>query len=210
MSEAPKPNRSELIALKRRIMLANQGHSLLKKKRDGLMREFFILLKKTRLDEEKLLELYRLSQKAMDRARVVESDLKIKSIGWAIREHPELELETRSIIGVKVPLIKGTRASRPLAERGYEVFNSVTIDESATAYMKLVDAIIATSETQVAIRRLLLEIEKTKRRVNALEYSLIPKLETQKRVITARLEEIERENFMRLKTIKTRLAMQEG
>jgi V/A-type H+/Na+-transporting ATPase subunit D len=203
--QEPKPTRSELIAIKKRIKLAQAGHTLLKKKRDGLMREFFALLRQSSLQEAQLSELYKIAQKKMNHARMVESDTKIQSLAWAIREKPQVNIETRNIIGVKVPLISGKSISKKLHARGYEVFNSVTIDEAAEAYEKLIDLVVKVSQTQVAILRLVREIEKTKRRVNALEFSLIPRLQKQRRTIAGRLEEIERENFIRLKLIKTHL-----
>ena len=200
-----KPTRSELINLKKRIKLARSGHSLLKKKRDGLMREFFSLLKQADLEEAALAAQYRKAQGAMNRARLTESELKIQSLVWAIRSHPIVDIETRNVIGVKVPIVKGAKVSKKLQERGYEIFNSIVLDEAASAYEQLIDLILKTAETQIALRRIINEIEKTKRRVNALEFSLIPSLERERHRIAGRLEEIERENFARLKIIKAHL-----
>lgn len=207
--QEPKPTRSELIALKRRIKLAESGHGLLKKKRDGLMREFFSLLKQSHLQEQDISEKYKRAQQRMNKARMLESDLKIRSLVWAIREHPSVTIETKNIIGVKVPFVKGKPVSKRLEQRGYEIFNSIVLDEAAEAYEALIDAIVKVAETQVAIRRIVREIEKTKRRVNALEFNLIPTLNIHKKKITGRLEELDRENFIRLKIIKNSLVAQE-
>jgi V/A-type H+-transporting ATPase subunit D len=200
-----KPTRSELIAVKKRIMLAKSGHALLKKKRDGLMREFFALLRKSELEEEKIAKAYRIAQSRMNKARMMEPELKIRSLVWAIREKPLVSVETRNIIGVKVPFVSGKKVSKKLQQRGYEVFNSIVLDEAAESYELLIDAMMKVAETQIALRRIVKEIEKTKRRVNALEFSMIPGLASQRKAIASRLEEMERENFTRLKLIKAHL-----
>ena len=75
-----KPTRSELIKLKKQIKLAKSGHSLLKKKRDGLILEFFELLKKAKSVREDLVSAYSSAVGKMNLARVVQSDLKLQNL----------------------------------------------------------------------------------------------------------------------------------
>ena len=82
---------------------------------------------------------------------------------------------------------------------------SAKIDLAVEQFEHVLKLVIELAETETAIKRLILEIEKTKRRVNALEYVLIPKLEEQKRMISFRLDEMERDSFVSLKVIKRRL-----
>jgi len=200
-----KPTRSELIKLKNKIKLASSGHKLLKKKRDGLVMEFFEVLKKVKSIREELTKQFVESQNKLNIARVIESDLKIKSLAMAISEKPTVKVEVRNIVGVVVPKIERKAMKKKMEERGFGFFNSVAIDEVSLSYEDLIEKIIEAAEVETTIRKILEEIEKTKRRVNALEFEVIPKMKLQAAFITMRLEEMERENFGRLKIIKSRL-----
>jgi|TARA_Y100000310_G_scaffold318480_1_gene372615 V/A-type H+-transporting ATPase subunit D len=203
-----KPTRSELIKLKNRIKLAKSGHSLLKKKRDGLILEFFEILKKTKTLREELVNEYRIALDKMNIARTIEGDLKVKSIAMAIKEIPDITLTTKNIMGVKVPKIESLEIKKAFMERGYGVYNSSAIDEAAAAYEKVVEKILLAAEVETSMRKLLNEIEKTKRRVNALEFVVMPRLEYIQYFITLRLEELERENIFRMKRIKAKVQVQ--
>jgi V/A-type H+-transporting ATPase subunit D len=205
MAQDTKPTRSELIILKNRIRLAKSGHLLLKKKRDGLILEFFEVMKKAKTLREELVNEYRVALEKMNIARTMEGDLKVKSIAMAIKEIPEIILKTKNIMGVKVPKIESSEIKKAFMERGYGVYNSSAIDEAASSYEKVVEKILLAAEVETSMRKLLNEIEKTKRRVNALEFVVIPKLESIKSFITLRLEELERENIFRLKKIKLKV-----
>ena len=201
MAENVKATRAELIKLKARIKLAKSGHKLLKKKRDGLIMEFFQLLKQSKTIRAELDAAYHAALYKANMARVLEGDLRVRSTALAVRENPSVHLASKNIIGVQVPRITGSVGK---SER--EFFNSVAIEESARAYESLVDKIILAAELETSIRKLLVEIEKTKRRVNALEFEVIPRLERTKNYITLRLDEMERENFFRLKISKAKIA----
>ena len=197
-----KPTRSELIKLKRQIKLAQSGYSLLKKKRDGLILEFFEILKKAKTLRGELVEQYKSALAKINIARTVEGDLKIKSVAMAIKQTPEVLLKTKNIMGVKVPKIESSELEKNFLDRGYGVYNSAAIDETASAYEKLVEKVLLAAEIETSMRKLLKEIEKTKRRVNALEFEVIPKMEKLSAFITLRLEEMERENIFRMKRLK--------
>ena len=202
MPQDIKPTRSELLKLKKQIKLAKSGYSLLKKKRDGLILEFFEILKKAKTLREELVNEYKIALDKMNIARALEGDLKIKSIAMAIRDVPEVRLATKNIMGVKVPKIEASEIKKAFMQRGYGAYNSSAIDEAAAAYERVVEKIILAAEVETSMRKLLNEIEKTKRRVNALEFIVIPSLEKIKSFIQLRLEEIERENIFRMKRIK--------
>jgi V/A-type H+-transporting ATPase subunit D len=198
-----KPTRSELLKLKVQIKLAKSGHSLLKKKRDGLILEFFELLKEAKTVRTDLAASYKKSLGQVNLARVVHTDLKLQSISLAIKQSPAVELETKNIMGVKVPSIKGDKVKKEMMERGIGVLGSTPlIDNVISAYEEVVEQIIKVAEAETAMKRMLSEIEKTKRRVNALEFSRIPAMEEAGKFITFRLEEMERDNVFRLKRIK--------
>ena len=197
-----KPTRSELIKLKKRIKLARSGYNLLKKKRDGLILEFFEIMKKAKTLRQELVENYLFALNKINIARVMESDLKIKSIAMAIKDRPEVKMSTKNIMGVVVPRIEFGELKKHFISRGYGLYGSSAIDEAAYAHEKLVEKIILAAEVETSMRKLLKEIEKTKRRVNALEFAVIPPMEEAQSFITLRLEEMERENVFRLKRIK--------
>lgn len=205
MPQDIKPTRSELLKVKKQIKLAKSGYGLLKKKRDGLILEFFEILKKAKTIRQELVDEYKIAFEKINIARTLEGDLKIKSIAMAIKGVPEIKLETKNIMGVKVPKIESSEIKKAFMERGYGVYNSSAIDEAASAYEKLVEKIILASEVETSMRKLLKEIEKTKRRVNALEFVVIPKLDQVKGFINLRLEEMERENIFRMKRIKVKI-----
>ncbi|MBI1970176.1 V-type ATP synthase subunit D [Candidatus Woesearchaeota archaeon] len=198
-----KPTRSELMKLKKKIKLAKSGHNLLKKKRDGLILDFFEILKRAKTLRQELVEEYKKALYSMNIARTLESDLTIKSLALAVRGRPSVTVTTKNIMGVVVPKISSSAVQKQLRERGYGIIEgSSVIDDAARSYEKVVEKVIEAAEVETAMKKLLLEIEKTKRRVNALEFSVIPKMDVSQRFIKLRLEEMERENVFRLKRIK--------
>ena len=204
MPQDIKPTRSELLKLKKQIRLAKGGYNLLKKKRDGLILEFFEVLKKAKSLREELVNEYRIALEKINIARTLEGDLKVKSIAMAIKDIPDVKLTAKNIMGVKVPKIESSEIKKAFMERGYGVYNSSAVDEAAEAYERVAEKIILAAEVETSMRKLLNEIEKTKRRVNALEFVVIPNLDKVRSFIQLRLEEIERENIFRMKRIKAK------
>ena len=151
-----------------------------------------------------MVDEYKIALEKMNIARALEGDLKIKSIAMAINSIPDVKLATKNIMGVKVPKIESSEIKKAFMQRGYGVYNSSAIDEAASSYEKVVEKIILAAEVETSMRKLLNEIEKTKRRVNALEFVVIPILDKQKAFIQLRLEEMERENIFRMKRIKAK------
>jgi len=205
MAQDIKPTRSELLKLKKQIKLARSGYSLLKKKRDGLILEFFEVLKKAKTLRQELVAEYKIALEKINIARTLEGDLKVKSIAMAIKDIPDIKLMTKNIMGVKVPKIESSEIKKAFLERGYGVYNSSAIDEAAAAYEKVVEKVLLAAEVETSMRKLLNEIEKTKRRVNALEFVVMPRLGKIKSFIMLRLEEMERENIFRMKRIKAKV-----
>ena len=201
-----KPTRSELIKLNKQIKLAKSGHSLLKKKRDGLILEFFEVLKQAKSVRKEVVQRYKEAQRKLAIARTLSSDLTLRSLALALQEKHEITLETKNIMGVRVPKIESAHVTRTFEERGIGIAASTpTIDAAIEAYEKLVEDLLRIAEVETTMKRLLSEIEKTKRRVNALEFNVIPKLDGLKKFIKLRLEEMERENIFRLKRVKGKM-----
>ena len=204
MAQDIKPTRSELLKVKKQVKLAQSGYSLLKKKRDGLILEFFEILKKAKTLRQELVDQYKIAFKKINIARTLEGDLKIKSTALAVKEIPDITLRTRNIMGVKVPRVEHSEIKKAFMRRGYGTYTSAAIDEAAASYETVVEKILLAAEVETSMRKLLNEIEKTKRRVNALEFVVIPRLNKVKAFIQLRLEEMERENIFRMKRIKAR------
>lgn len=196
-----KPTRSELIALKRKVKIAEAGHRLLKKKRDGLIIEFFAVLKKARDLRSRMNQTYREGELLFRRTVALEGFLSIKGVASSIARRPLVSLKVKNIMGVVIPKIDALELQKAFAEN-LPISTSVRMDSLAEKYTGLLELVISAAETEVALRKILKEIEKTKRRVNALEFAVIPKMKSQASFIRMRLEEVERENIFRMKRIK--------
>jgi V/A-type H+-transporting ATPase subunit D len=200
-----KPTRSELIALKRRIALSERGYKILKMKRDGLILEFFKILEQAKDSRGELLAKYKRAVETMAFANTIEGAIGVKSAAFSVKEVPQIDLKSKNIMGVVVPQIESSKAKKSLVDRGYGVLGTTSaIDETALAFEELVEAIIESAEIETTMKRLLEEIESTKRRVNALEFKVIPELTEARDFIKMRLDEMEREELFRLKKIKAR------
>ncbi len=198
-----KPTRSELIELKKKIKLSQSGHKLLKMKRDGLILEFFEILGKAKDVRTELDAAYEAASRTIAIAEAVDGVITVKSTSFALQGKPEITLESRNIMGVVVPKIESSSVHKNISERGYGIVGTSSyIDEAADAYEVLVEKIILAAEIETTMKKLLDDIEKTKRRVNALEFKVIPEMEEAMHFIRLRLEEMERENTFRLKRIK--------
>jgi len=199
-----KPTRSELLKLKKQIKLAKNGHGLLKKKRDGLIMEFFEVLKEAKTLRTEMVAAYKEAVRSLNIARTTSSELYLKSLALAITKHAEIETEEKNVMGIKVPKIEKTAdIEKSFSDRGYGIVSgSALVDRAAHGYEKVVELAIRVAEIEISMRKILNEIESTKRRVNALEFAVIPEMERGQSFITLRLEEMERDNISRMKHIK--------
>ena len=199
------PTRSELINLKRRIKQTKNGYKLLKMKRDGLFHEFRTLLSDMIKAKRELTESYVLAKSRIDLANAVEGGLKVRSAAIANSASPEVEVERRNIMGVVVPSVSGTNLKQAFGERSIGFTGSSPyIDEAADSFGNLIERMVKAAEMEATLKRLLAEIEATKRRVNALDFKVIPELEEARVFIQLRLEEMEREETFRLKRFKNK------
>lgn len=192
--------RMELLRLRKRLNLARRGHKLLKDKRDELMRqllEVIIEVKELRFSIEKefqsILERFVLAKAAMGPYQVEqELLLPVKKISVSISE--------RNIIGVHVP-VYAKEVSGDIIPYGY-MNTSGEMDIALNDFDKLIDNLLDLAEKEKAVQLMATEIEETRRRVNVLEYKLIPSIIETIRFITMKLEETERSNTVRLMKVK--------
>ena len=205
MAKDVKPTRKNLMQIEDRIELSARGHDTLEKKRDGLIMEFMDILDQAQDVRADLEASYQDAQRSINMARAMEGDVAVRGAAAALKEHPELTTQSKNIMGVVVPEIESSKVQKNLDERGYGVLGtSARIDEAASAYEELLDQIILAAEVETAMKKMLDEIETTKRRVNALEFKLLPELRDNQEYIEQKLEEQEREEIFRLKKIKAK------
>jgi len=203
MVEGVNPTRMELLKLKDRVNLATKGHKLLKEKRDALIMEFFNILDRAKGVREKVEK--KLSESFADLmvAQTIMGDFAVRKAAMSVQESLDIEVDTRSVMGVNVPVIEYNDIKKSMIERGYGLADtSAKLDETSKGFEEVIELILELSEVEMTVKLLAGEIESTKRRVNALEHIIIPRLENTVKYIEMRLEEMERENFVRLKMIK--------
>jgi V/A-type H+-transporting ATPase subunit D len=192
--------RMELLRLKKRLNLAWRGHKLLKDKRDELMRQLLAVIdevKVLRLSIEKefqsIVERFVL-EKASIGSYQVEQELllPVKKISVSISK--------RNIIGVHVP-VYAKEVSGDIIPYGY-MNTSGEMDIALNDFDKSIESLLDLAEKEKAVQLMAMEIEETRRRVNVLEYKLIPSIIETIRFITMKLDEIERSNTVRLMKVR--------
>ena len=208
MAKVISPNRSELIKLKAKVSTASKGHKLLKKKRDGLVMDFFSLLENAKDLRGEMIKNFIEAQASLKRTRILSYDLELKLYSKTTKGRNLIDFQTKNIMGLSVPQIKSEFRKRELIERSRTIYSSYTLDETIKKYETLVNQIIIIAEVETAMIRLLNEIEKTKRRVNGLEFNIIPQLAKDESFVRLSLEEMDRDNTIRLKNIKAKLDAQ--
>ncbi|KUE73421.1 V-type ATP synthase subunit D [Candidatus Methanomethylophilus sp. 1R26] len=197
------PTRSVLLDLKRRIKLSQSGHKILKMKRDGLIIEFFEVLEKARQMRAGVSSDFQQAMKKITIARAIDGEVAVRSAAYALNARPEVKLGSKSIMGMMVPKVEATSIHTDLLNKGFGVLDtSAYVEEASAAFEKLLETLVRAAEVETTMKKLLDEIEKTKRRVNALEFKIIPDLKDSEHFVKFRLEEMERENTTRLKHIK--------
>ena len=189
-----KPTRMELNNLKERLKTAERGHKLLKDKRDELMRRFISLIRENN-QLRKEVESYLIDNlKSFAVAKSLKNSLPSKEI--------ELFIEKENIMSVTVPrMYMNITSQNENSEYSYLSSNSEMDDVFATMN-SLIDKLLRLAEVEKTCQLMADEIEKTRRRVNGLEYSIIPNLSETIHYIELKLEEAERANLVRIMKVK--------
>ena len=199
-----KPTRMELNNIRIKIAFSERGHKLLEMKRDGLMLEFFKIFSKARDIRTQLVEDYKRAEEQLKIVKCIDGENAINSAAFATAQDPKINLSSKNVMGVVVPTtIESSKVKRRTDQRGYGVVGvSTRINEAADAYEQLIEDIIVAAELETALKRLIDEIQTTKRKANALKFKIIPELKETEAFIRLRLEEMEKENIFRLRKIK--------
>ena len=196
------PNRMELLKIKKRLIVAKRGHKLLKDKRDALIQEFIHLAKESKIVREELEEKLEKCYQVFANVSSQMSKISLEEALMFPKATTEAITSYKNIMSVKVPHYKYK------CEGKYHTYSMVDtnagIDKSVQNFYKVLPIMLRVAELDKTINLLADEIEKTRRRVNALEYILIPDLEETIKFITMKLDEMARSTnsaIMRIKEI---------
>jgi V/A-type H+-transporting ATPase subunit D len=205
--EEVRPTRSELLERRAQIQLAQQGMDLLKQKRDALLIEFMSVMDETLRLSGMLQKATAEAQYSLAVAKSVDGNVSVRSVGMATKGDISVDMTGTKIMGISVPVVtKGESPVRSSFTRGYSITGvSSRIDETADKFEKILDVIIEYADIETRLKRLGEEIQKTNRRVNALEQITVPALREQVAYIRQTLDERAREDLFRLKKVKKKI-----
>ncbi len=199
--------RSELLKAKAQKKLAIKGHSLLKRKRDALIRVFFAKIKEYKILKKRTLENLQIGYDTVRIAQGVSGVNRVKSLAYSMTPSFAINSSEQNLMGVKVPKFElkdlGARLNSSMIGTSYYV------EMARLRFVRTIPDLVRLAEVEQVIFTLAEEIKKTKRRVNALEYIKIPEIEGIEKHIKDRLAEVEREAFFRLKNVKKKIEAQE-
>ena len=198
------PTRMELTRLKKKLVTAVRGHKLLKDKRDELMRQFLDLAKEN-------MELRKAVEKGIRKANAnfvtAKASMPEEALHTALmapKQEVYLEAERKNVMSVEIPVFEyRTRTADPNDIYSYGfAFTSGDLDDAIRSLADVLPQMLELAEKEKACQLLAAEIEKTRRRVNALEHVMIPETRESIRYITMKLDENERSSQIRLLKVK--------
>ncbi len=199
------PTRMELSKLKIRLKTATRGHKLLKDKQDELMRQFIEMIKQNKNLREKVEEKLQNSFKDFLLARGVMSDEILENAVAYPKEEISLNISTKNIMSVNVP--KMTFNKKNTDETNIYPYGfaqtSADLDDAIDGLNNIMSELLELAQIEKACQLMADEVEKTRRRVNALEYMTIPQLKETIRFIQMKLDENERASITRLMKVKS-------
>ena len=206
-TETVRPTRLELLRTRRRIVVAKKGLNLLKLKRSALIVEFFALSREALKLRGDLRARVERGYESIRMAEMLEGPTRLENISMLLPDIAPVAVTTKNVMGVRTPRVdRGGYEPIPAAEL---LDLPISVQESVRRFQRIYQIVLDIAEKENALRRLLKEIEKTKRRASAIENVLIPRLDGVVRYIKFRFDEMERDSFSMLKTVKRKME-QEG
>jgi len=191
----------QLLRLKRRLVLARRGHKLLKDKQEELMRRFLGLVHHVRDLRAGVESELALAHRAFVSARFEMDGSAMDSALAFSRRLVEVRADREQVMNLKIPKFRIEFPEQ--AELGYGYLETTAdLDRALGMYAAVLPKLVRLAETEKAVQLIAVELEKTRRRVNALEYILVPSLEETIRFISDRLSELERANATQLMKVK--------
>jgi V/A-type H+/Na+-transporting ATPase subunit D len=201
--ENVRPTRLELLRTRRRIVVARKGLNLLKLKRSALIAEFFAISKEAMRLRGDLQRRIARGYESIRMAEMMEGPTRLENVAMLLPDVLPVQVATKNVMGVRTPRVdRGDYVPVPTAAL---LDLPTSIDESIHHFQGIYQVVLDIAEKENALRRLLLEIEKTKRRASAIENVLIPRLEGTVRYIKFRFDEMERDAFSMLKAVKRKM-----
>ena len=200
----------ELTRLKKKLVTARRGHKLLKDKRDELMRQFLTLVRENKELREKVEAGILEANKNFAIARSGMSDEAVRAAFMMPKQEIRLNIETRNIMSVDVPVYSyenRTSDASDIYSYGF-AFTSADLDMAVGRLSQLLPDLLKLAESEKSCQLMAAEIEKTRRRVNALEHVMIPEMEENIKFITMKLDENERSSQVRLMKVKNMMLEQ--
>lgn len=198
------PTRMELTRLKKKLTTAVRGHKLLKDKRDELMRQFLDLVRENKMLREKVEAMITASNKNFVLARAGMEDEVLNVALMAPRQEVYLEAKSKNVMSVEIPVFEyktKTPDANDIYPYGY-AFTSGDLDTAVKSLQDILPDMLRLAECEKACQLMALEIEKTRRRVNALEHVMIPEMKDTIKYIKMKLDENERSTQIRLMKVK--------
>ena len=198
------PTRMELTRLKKKLATATRGHKLLKDKRDELMRLFLERVRENRRLRKQVEAGILAANKDFMLARAAMQDPVLNTALLAPKHKVSLESTTENVMSVEVPKFTfhtRTPQESDMFSYGF-AFTSGDLDDAIESLAAVFPAMLRLAESEKACQLMASEIEKTRRRVNALEHVMIPQLQETIRYITMKLDENERSTQVRLMKVK--------
>ncbi|NYS32285.1 V-type ATP synthase subunit D [Streptococcus danieliae] len=200
-----KPTRMELNSLKERLKTAKRGHKLLKDKRDELMRRFISLIRENHRLRQEVEQSLSASLKDFVWAKSSVNTLMLEELFLVPSKQVSLLIEEENVMSVTVPKMLPTVQATRDVEQGLDysyLSSNSEMDATFKAIDSHVDALLRLAEVEKTCQLMADEIEKTRRRVNGLEYAIIPNLEETIHYIELKLEESDRANLVRIMKVK--------
>ena len=194
----------ELSKLRKKLTSARRGHKLLKDKRDELMRQFMILIKEDRNLRQEVEEGIKAAGKYMAVAGSVMQREVLETALMLPKQEVELEVSEKNVMSVNIPVFKPkfrTDDMNDIYSYGM-AFTSIDLDGAVSSLSEIFPKMIRLAEVEKACQLMADEIEKTRRRVNALEHIMIPDYEETIKYITMKLSENERSTTTSLMKVK--------
>ena len=204
------PTRMELSRLKKKLNTATRGHKLLKDKRDELMRRFLEMVRENRALRMKVEEKLKEANADFVLAKSSMSDETLKAALLAPKQEVYVKTSYRNVMSVDIPVFETeTRTPDPNDIYSYGfAFTSADLDDAVKSLADVLPDLIRLAEIEKSCQLMADEIEKTRRRVNALEHVMIPETQEQIRYITRKLDENERSTQTRLMKVKDMMLQQ--
>ena len=204
------PTRMELTRLKGKLKTAQRGHKLLKDKRDGLMKQFMEVVRELRSRRQEVEEELMTVHKSFTVASAIMSSESLEQALLYPKQSVELMQSSKNIMSVNVPVYEfqtKTKSDTDIYPYGFAA-TSGELDTAVDALGKVFQKMLKLAETEKTAQLMAEEIEKTRRRVNALEYVMIPDLKESIRYITMKLDENDRATTTRLMKVKDMILKQ--